>query len=291
MNSSSSSSSDPFPPAPAPWTCRGEAFWLFAYTSSSSAKETQPPAEAYGDVEREEWGDKGRSGEFKGGFGTVQLVRYTETPVGPYDELMWCPGRFGVPGTSEGFQGEEREGMRITRIYVSNKGSVYNGRKNWNIPKTLAVFTFNPAPLNCSIPYDTISVALPETPKTPFFTLHLSPLPFYLSSLQLPFTTALSPIDMTLIHPPLPQSPRWREDAVVGTKDWIAVKPKMVGKLTGFLAGKGLRGALGDGREFPRVSSTWSVGVWWRGLRLEFPMGEEVVREQKEDDAESVKGK
>lgn len=48
------------------------------------------------------------------------IVRYKETPVGPYDEVIWMPGYFEVPGTG-------RKHARITRIYVSSLESVFNG--------------------------------------------------------------------------------------------------------------------------------------------------------------------
>jgi len=40
--------------------------------------------------------------------------------LGPYDELMLVPGAFDVPGKS-------RTQLRMTRIYVSQKSTMYNG--------------------------------------------------------------------------------------------------------------------------------------------------------------------
>lgn len=65
----------------------------------------------------------------------VQLVRYTETPVGPYDELVIMPGDFEVPVLSGGGGGGEGKGgkkkvkknTRITGIWVSQKDTCWNG--------------------------------------------------------------------------------------------------------------------------------------------------------------------
>lgn len=111
---------NPFPVAPGPWTCKGEAFWLLTYTSQSSAAEPLSSA-AFGPLEESAFRDVSKSGTFKGGLGSIMVVRYTSSPVGPYDELLYIPGKFTVPLTGE-------EKMRITRIYVSTKASVYNGK-------------------------------------------------------------------------------------------------------------------------------------------------------------------
>ncbi|WP_235692648.1 hypothetical protein [Deinococcus aquaedulcis] len=63
--------------------------------------------------------------------GAVLLVRYSHSPVGPYDEVMWVA--LGAPSPA---------GPRpqVTRIAVSTPQSVTWGRANWGIPKTLARF-------------------------------------------------------------------------------------------------------------------------------------------------------
>jgi hypothetical protein len=60
------------------------------------------------------------AGAFNGGLGMMQIVRYHDSPVGPYDELILVPGYFQVPGT-------KREMVRVTRIYVSQKDTCWNG--------------------------------------------------------------------------------------------------------------------------------------------------------------------
>lgn len=63
----------------------------------------------------------------------VQVIRYTDTPVGPYDELLIVPGTFGyhtggVEGSGEAIKEEKH--MRVTRIYVSQKQTCWNGRNS-----------------------------------------------------------------------------------------------------------------------------------------------------------------
>jgi hypothetical protein len=70
--------------------------------------------------------------QYVGGLGTVMLVDYTDSPCGPYHELLFIPGQFQV---------QNRRLYSITRIYVSTEASVVNGRANWGIPKLVGRFT------------------------------------------------------------------------------------------------------------------------------------------------------
>lgn len=60
-----------------------------------------------------------------GGLTSVAIVRYEDSPVGPYDELMMVPDGFANPY-------EKGTSARITNIYVSTRQTVWNGRKNWS---------------------------------------------------------------------------------------------------------------------------------------------------------------
>ena len=58
----------------------------------------------------------------------LQIVRYKDSPVGSYNELMVLPGLFDVPNNAEGKnRGKKRKTLRITRIYVDQKETTYNG--------------------------------------------------------------------------------------------------------------------------------------------------------------------
>lgn len=75
----------------------------------------------------------------KGGLGTVMLVDYFSSDVGPYRELLIVPGVFKLGGTTQ---------FSISKIYVSTYDSVWNGINNWGIPKELADFEIIEHPNN-----------------------------------------------------------------------------------------------------------------------------------------------
>jgi hypothetical protein len=74
-------------------------------------------------------------GKYRGGLGTVMLVDYHTSPVGPYQEALFVPGLF---------EHERRKLYSITKIYVSSIESVLDGQDNWGIPKELANFAITP---------------------------------------------------------------------------------------------------------------------------------------------------
>ena len=61
------------------------------------------------------------------------LVRYADSPVGPYDELLWLE----AVKTRQGWR------PRVQQIVVSSAESVAGGRHNWAMPKTLARFDWS----------------------------------------------------------------------------------------------------------------------------------------------------
>ncbi|KAI0070729.1 hypothetical protein K474DRAFT_1608129 [Panus rudis PR-1116 ss-1] len=270
----------PFPEAPAPWHCEGETFWFYTYIRPSK-DEPYPAKSSFGDIEATSaYADPKLTGKFKGGLALIMVVRYKASPVGPYDEVLWVPGKFQFPATG-------KSALRITRIYVSTKASTYNGRKNWNIPKQVAHFEFTPNPeakdSDAILPYIKISASPVNDPSNPFFVVNLKSTRF-LSKAHLPFNSNHVPgLDMTFIHPPLPESPNWKEDAKVGTDRWWTLKPLMTGK-TGLLwVEGGLRGGkLGDNLGFPDVQ-VWKLGTWLRDFTLEFYVGEELGAKKKQD--------
>lgn len=109
-------SATPLLSVPAPWTLRGEGIiLLFRFKKNWVAQAANLPEHL--------------QGKFKGGLGYVMLVDYQESPVGPYQELLFIPGNFG----KEKFQA-------ITTIFVNSAESTVNGRANWAIPKQTADF-------------------------------------------------------------------------------------------------------------------------------------------------------
>lgn len=104
--------------APAPWLLEGKGIvMLYRFPG--------PFSRQYGFLERYQFK------AFKGGIGAVMLVDYLKSDVGPYRELLFIPGLFRLGG---------RLSFSISRIYVSTYDSLWNGYKNWGIPKELADF-------------------------------------------------------------------------------------------------------------------------------------------------------
>ncbi len=69
------------------------------------------------------------SGEEVSGLGGFIIARYDHSPVGPYNELLYIPGRHLINGKKSFF---------ISKIYVDSIDSVVSGQANWGIPKELA---------------------------------------------------------------------------------------------------------------------------------------------------------
>ncbi|WP_231881675.1 acetoacetate decarboxylase family protein [Deinococcus puniceus] len=64
-------------------------------------------------------------------WGALMLLRYTDSPVGPYDELLWATAPHSSPAGPR---------PQVRQIVVSSEASVRWGRRNWGIPKGLARF-------------------------------------------------------------------------------------------------------------------------------------------------------
>jgi hypothetical protein len=111
---------------------------------------------------------------FVGGIGTVMLVDYRTSDVGPYRELLFIPGQFQIEG---------KRRYVITKIYVSTMASIVNGRANWAIPKELADFDVDDEAKSFSVSQN----------DQPFFSLTVQA-----RSWNLPFNTAWLPIKVTL---------------------------------------------------------------------------------------------
>lgn len=117
---------------------------------------------------------------FKGGLGTLMVVDYAESDAGPYQELLFIPGRFKLAG-----QGC----FHIPKIYVSSEASIVNGRRNWAIPKEQADFEFVQNGREESVHFSRNGVAGGH--------LRIKTLP-----IKMPITTALLPAGLrTFIQP------------------------------------------------------------------------------------------
>lgn len=240
--------------APAPWTLKGRS-WTF-FLSGISETASFPVGWS------SEWQAEAlvTGGEFIGGTGLVSLVSYSESPVGPYDELIYIPGKWRYADGSKGY--------RVTRIYVSSKESTWNGRKNWNIPKQLASFNFqgDPAARTWSL-----AVSHPSTPDTPFFRLKIKPITL-LSRLCFPVSTNIVGDVFQMIQPPLLKGSVEEE---CETDKWLLMSPAEWGRgrlmraEVALESPEGGEKRMGDGVGFPNVIP-WSIGMMLEDLTIEF---------------------
>ncbi|TFY73421.1 hypothetical protein EWM64_g10591, partial [Hericium alpestre] len=100
---------------------------------------TYPPLEAVHPSALASLSTPGASEQYRGGLPQIMIVRYKDSPVGPYDELIYIAGKFICPHEPNS------TALRIGSMYVSANASVWNGRRNWNIPKHLARFEWTPS--------------------------------------------------------------------------------------------------------------------------------------------------
>ena len=113
-------SPEPIEPVPAPWILKADA-----YAFPIPPVLGPLPSKAYAPLEK---GSTATQGTYLGVAGAVLIVRYTDTPVGPYDELTFIPGAFGYNKKYENGLTLPAVGIRGTRFYVSQKYTNWNGR-------------------------------------------------------------------------------------------------------------------------------------------------------------------
>jgi len=214
-------SPSPISSTPAPWTLKGTVYTFLFYVTPSQAKNL--PSIAYSPLEG---GSSFGAAKAVGGLGNIQIIRYFESPVGPYDEMVLIPGKFEYE-VEQG--GPKRRNFRVTRIYVSQKETCYNGRKNWSIPKHLARFEFKTFPTGSTeinvYPHDTSGdITEARAAKTPFFSAVFKPSQ-YIPNFPLSWGfAAYVGIDVTLVQPPLPKG-NGSQGELPGTEKWCKILP------------------------------------------------------------------
>ncbi|CCT71185.1 uncharacterized protein FFUJ_08765 [Fusarium fujikuroi IMI 58289] len=269
------------PSVPPPWTLKGEIYAFLFWTSPSQAKEGLPSI-AYSPLEGQSSFAKDQKA--LGGLSMLQLIRYTDSPVGPYDELILAPGTFGYEKEDENGRKVKGKGVKITRIYVSHKHTCYNGRKNWNVPKHLAKFDWinnsNGSTTVKVYPHDTLPTdsASPESASpdpTPFFQATFKPIRYAPS---FPFRTSwinFLGFDTTLVFPPLPEG-FGSQGELPGTDQWCSVVPQQSTSkcMLGWFdveQHRGEQGKLtGEFENFWPGWSKWQIGIKMENSVIEF---------------------
>lgn len=108
---------DPITLVEAPWTIYGTGYAIPLLPIVGAL-----PDKTYSPLERAD--PRTTAGLYTGVAGAIQVIRYTDTPVGPYDEFVLIPGEF----TYTGPKGLLETNLRVSRMYVSQKYTTYNGR-------------------------------------------------------------------------------------------------------------------------------------------------------------------
>lgn len=153
--------------APPPWTLKGNGYIFICHFPKVFVKEQGFLA----DYQRDRF-----SGDF---VGTVMLVDYETSAVGPYRELLFVPGRMKF---------DKKKLFSISKIYVSSQDSVENGVANWGIPKEMADFKITKSTEKEAV----IEVSLAG--KT-FFKVHLKS-----GNFSFPITTKFFPLKLAQKH-------------------------------------------------------------------------------------------
>jgi hypothetical protein len=112
-------STEPINHVPPPWILKATVYAVPIIPL------TPLPAKAYSPLERNSTASEGK---FVGIVGAILIIRYNETPVGPYDELVIIPGYFEYSRKYDDGSIKLRRNIRGSRFYVSQKYTNWNGR-------------------------------------------------------------------------------------------------------------------------------------------------------------------
>ncbi|KAK0482222.1 hypothetical protein IW261DRAFT_1561932 [Armillaria novae-zelandiae] len=242
------------PVAPAPWDLKARS-WIFVLSPLS--KQANFPA---GWAVPYQADALAGGGEFIGGTrndcGSCLTPKHRSVHM---TEVMYVPGRWKyADGTT---------GTRITRIYVSTAASVENGRRNWNIPKQVASFSFTEDPATAVW---SLAVSPLDAPSAPFFKVSVGRIPL-LSSFRIPFSSKILGNHGTLVQPPLPQGSSPEE---VETEKWAVLTPLMKQKVRlTKVKGEFDDGKVGDGIGFPPVVP-WGLAYQMEDVVMDFVVPE-----------------
>ncbi|KAF8504619.1 hypothetical protein F5888DRAFT_1799306 [Russula emetica] len=191
------------------------------------------------------------SPQWNGGMLNVIIVRYEDSPIGPYDELIASTDGFANPF-------EKGTSARITNIYVDSTKSIWHGRKLWNIPKHLARFEF--AQTNSKT--ISIKVSLPDA-KDPFFSASVTessipsiPIPSFIMN---PF------VPVRIVQPPLLAS-NPPDILIASNEEWISLTPEYRGRwgVAYIEPSEGGNELYGDGLHYPQIQPYW-IGAKFSG--------------------------
>ena len=109
-----------------PWSLKGDVYFFSFWTPKSVANNLPPMA--FSPLEASSSFADPAISKPLGGLSMLQIIRYKDSPVGPYDEFIIVPGYFSSMKEDKEGRRVQRKGPKISRIYVSQKETCYNGR-------------------------------------------------------------------------------------------------------------------------------------------------------------------
>lgn len=174
-------------------------------------------------------------------FGALMLLRYIESSVGPYDELLWLTAPAARPAGPR---------PQVQSIVVSTPESVEWGRRNWGIPKRLAGFEWEGG-------WERGQVRVTDSNGQ-----EVAHLAFRVSGPRLPVTTALVPVPLRTLAQP----------ALDGAEGWLLTAPNASGSVSPAL----LTVLHADGLHPPLVHARPRLTLGVPGFRLVFPVPERI---------------
>ncbi|KAI0350701.1 hypothetical protein OH77DRAFT_1430707 [Trametes cingulata] len=199
-------------PVPAPWAVKAEAWWFVTSLGHKPEVGETLPISYFPSQEKHLYQASTEEEAFRGGRGSITLIRYTESPIGSFDELAIAPGEFTNP--------YEQQSHRVTRAYVSSLRAVVSGRNNWGLPRELAEFVFTPSldhPTGTEVRvYPAISFSPIAYASSPCFAALIKPVSWLPA---IPTSLAHYP-QVKLCQPPLEASSEPSVDGLVGTTKW-----------------------------------------------------------------------
>lgn len=119
---------EPIELIPPPWRVTGDVYCVSFWSPAPSRAYPKLPGHAYSPLEAGAEFASPPGSRPAGGLGMIQIIRYHDSPVGPYDEMLVVPGSFDWTRRGPGGRPEKGCNPRISRIYVSQKQSCFNGR-------------------------------------------------------------------------------------------------------------------------------------------------------------------
>ncbi|EFX06182.1 hypothetical protein CMQ_6503 [Grosmannia clavigera kw1407] len=241
-------SADSIKKVPGPWSCKAQVYNIPFIVSSTQVKEASDLL--FSPLEAKSFFASAEAGLPTGGSCSIMIVRYSETPVGPYDEILILPGQYTYPTVGD----------------------------YWNIPKHLARFDWKDLS-GGAVQLKVFPSDTEQRQDEPFFQMTFKTVPFVPAFPASTVLYKLIGIQPTLVQPPVPRGAGAGNDELVGTDHWSKTdlyqySPRShVGWFD--LSQKNEQGVVVTGHEnFWPGGGRWRIGVRMDTISFDISAGE-----------------